>query len=253
MGSGSFYNFSSGDFFNNINAELLIFALTFLLLTALFRWALIRKAMKNNPSTASVVAVCLSLGASYGLMSTGISFAFLEGMQLTPEFLVNVLPWLILLIAAAIIIKWEFGTLLIIFGTILFVSGFFNLIDAKGFGTIGGATIILVGIILRRFIRRRRAYKRINLKDREMYKGNRRANRRPLRNSGGRIRNPRPIRTPRRRTTGRRTTGGRAFGYKAGMRRGGTNTRKHQYVSKLATQRYARKYGTKAAGKRFKT
>jgi len=148
MAYGSMYNFSISDFIYDINPELLIFAATFLIFTAFIRFALLRTILKESQSTASIIAICAGLLASYGLVKSEISFRFLNSINLGPEFLVNVLPWLILLLAAGVIIKWGLGILLIIFGAILAIAGFADLIYARGFGIGVGILLILIGLAL---------------------------------------------------------------------------------------------------------
>ena len=59
---------------------------------------------------------------------------------------------------------------------------------------------------------------------------------RPVGNTGYRRRDP---------------SGGRRFNYGAGMRRGGNKSTRGRFVGKAATERYASRFGNKAARKRF--
>ena len=148
MAYGSLYNFSLSDFIYDVNIELMMFAIIFLIFTALVRYALVKRIMNDNKTSASIIAICVGLLASYGLVKSGISIQWLTAIHISPEFLVNILPWLILLIAAGIVIKWGFGVLLMIFGAILAIAGFSDLIYARAFGIGVGITLFLIGLAL---------------------------------------------------------------------------------------------------------
>jgi hypothetical protein len=176
MAYGSMYNFSIKDFIYNIDIGILLFATTFLIITALVRFALKRSIMKKDNATASVIAVCIGLLTSYGLMKTGLSLKWMTALNISPDFLVQWLPWIVIAIAAFIIFKWGLGVVFLIFGIILFTASIFDLIYAKGFGFVLGVALILIGIKLIRARKRRKLYKGMNLKDREDYKLKRRTN-----------------------------------------------------------------------------
>lgn len=164
--------------FNSINSEILIFAAIFLIFTAIFRFALTKRFMRQDKGTASIIAICLSLLVTYGLTKTRISTKFLDAINLGPEFLVNVLPWLIIILLAAIALKWGVGILVLSLGIISTVAAFGGFVYAKTFLAIVGIILTIAGIFLIRWRNKQRNYQGMNLKDREDYKLKRRANRR---------------------------------------------------------------------------
>jgi len=176
MAYGSFYNFSPRDFIYNIDMNLMLFALTFLIVTALVRFVLVKRLMRDSQTSASVIAICVGLLASYGALKSNITLNFFSAINLTPEFLMKILPWLVLLLAAGIIARWGLGILFVIFGTILAGAGFLDLIFAKGFAIWVGILLLIIGLKLIQIRNRRRRYKNLNAKDREIYKRERRQN-----------------------------------------------------------------------------
>lgn len=163
--------------FNFLNPEIVIFATLFLIFTAIFRFALIKKFMRNDKGTASIIAICLSLLVSYGLMKTPLPEKIFSSLRISPEFLVTILPWLIILILVAIAIKWGLGTLLILLGVISLITGVSGLAYATTFLIVAGIVLTITGILIIRGKNKRGLYKGMNLKDREDYKLKRRANR----------------------------------------------------------------------------
>jgi len=163
--------------FNSFNSEMIIFATIFLLLTFLIKFALTRNFMRNNSGTASIIAICISLLASYGIIKTNFYNNFLASINLDSGFLINVLPLLIIALLILITLKWGLGIVLLILSGIFLVSGFGNFVYSKTFFLIIGFVLAPIGFWLVQFRNRRRRYKRLNAKDREIYKRERRANR----------------------------------------------------------------------------
>jgi hypothetical protein len=158
--------------------EIFLFLTILLIVTAIVKFALARGIMRESKSTASIIAVCIGLLASYGLLKTGLSMKWTEALNFGPNFLVNGLPWIIIILSILIGLKWGLGIVLLIFGSTLFISGFFNLIYAKWFGIIVGIILSLTGLWLIIKRSRQRSFKKMNLRDREDYKIKRRENRR---------------------------------------------------------------------------
>jgi hypothetical protein len=141
---------------NFLNQEIVIFAVLFLIFTALFRFALIKRFMKQDKGTASIIAICLSLLASYGLMRTPLPEKIFSALRISPDFLVNILPWLIIIILIAIAIKWGIGVLILILGGISFIAGITGLAYATTFLVIIGIILAIAGIFLIKWKERKR-------------------------------------------------------------------------------------------------
>jgi len=163
--------------FNFLDTEIIIFATIFLIFTALIRFALAKKIMVESKGTASIIAICISLLASYGLMKTGISLKLANSINLSSGFLINVLPWLIIIILIAISIRWSIGATILSIGVISLVAGISNLLYTTTFLIILGIILIIGGILLIRWKNKRKRYKGMHLKDREIYKRERKGNR----------------------------------------------------------------------------
>jgi len=114
--------------------------------------------MRQDKGTASVIAICLSLLVTYGLTKTNLSTKFLDAINLGPEFITTILPWLILILLAAIALKWGIGILVLSLGIISTVAAFGGFVYAKTFLAIVGIVLTIAGIFLIRWRNKRRNY-----------------------------------------------------------------------------------------------
>jgi hypothetical protein len=243
--SSSYFGFSG--FFSDFRTYI-PFAIAFLIIFYAFNFVLNKMKMKNS----WIIALILSIFSIYGLYISEINLGgFLSRIGFTEDFLFKFGPWILLALIALIVWKWNFGILLMISGIILIVLRIAKVSDYE-LALFLGTLLLLFGLALHRKINRRKAYKSMNLKDREDYKikrGSRRdAQAQKWNNAGRRIGHGLAW-------TGSKFKGSKTkkekFQFRRGMRRGGQTKRRSRFVGKDLVNRYSNIYGSRAAKRRF--
>jgi len=225
---GGYGRFSIGNFFNNIDSSTIILSSLFFIFFALLFYALSR-VFKNpygepNKGIAGTIAFALSMLIIYGIHRSGFSLRDLfYGFGISE----GVLYWIGLIIfiafAALLIKKIRFNGFLMLFGSLfILLTIFTDIFYEEGLVLVIGIILLLIGLWL---------WKR------------RRGPRQP--------REPRPRREPTKRFQPRVRSPRGEFQYTQGMRRGGSKPTKARFVKKDSVERYARRFGRKAAKKRF--
>lgn len=227
---GGYNGFSIENFFNNIDSSTMILGLLFFIFFALLFYALSR-VFKNpygepNKGIAGTIAFALSMLIIYGIHRSGFSLRDLfYGFGISE----GVLYWIGLIIfiafAALLIKKIRFFGFLMVFGLIMIVLTIFTeIFYVKGLPLVIGIILLLIGL----WLWKRRRWPR--------------QPREPRLPREPKVRPPREprVKSPR-----------RGFQYTQGMRRGGSKPTRARFVKKDSVERYAHRFGRKAAKKRF--
>ncbi len=117
----------------------MLLGLSFIIFFVLLNF-LISKTLKGNRSSSTIIALCISLLAVYGLYRINFDLvAMLSSIGLRGDFIYTILP--IILAAGLIFVFWKvgFGRTLLIVGLLLIIASFF-IYDNK--------TLLLIGIAL---------------------------------------------------------------------------------------------------------
>lgn len=131
--SAAFYSF--GDFMDSLDPQIVFLVLSFFILFAILNFSLTRM-FRANPTTGTVVAVCLSLGIVYGFYYWDINVYepfsnFFYGIGVSETALFTIIPWLIL--AGIILMFWKLKSkTFLILGILLTLIGLLGLIEEKG-------------------------------------------------------------------------------------------------------------------------
>jgi len=261
--SAQFYSgyggFSLTNFFDRMNPSTIILVLVFLIFFALIFYAL-SKFFKGpygqpNKGIAGVMAFATTSLIIYGLYRTGFDLgSIFYNLGFSVDFLYPILAIIILVFAILIIRslgrtkKDEFGRrtfslrrglggFFMVFGLfIILLTIFTDIFYEKGITLIIGIVSLVIGLLLWRRRRRRRLPNyQPSPQERERMP--------PMEVLPPSTRRSRPPR--------RRLSLGRKFQYSQGMRRGGLKSTRGKFVSRRATERYARRFGKGAAKKRF--
>ena len=221
---GSYGEFSITDFFSGIDPATITLGLLFLIFFALLFYALSRIFKDSygqpNKAIAGIIAFAIAFLIIYGIYRSGFNLEDLFysfGISSNTFYLI---ASIIIIIGAIFLIKKiKFCGFLIALGLLLILLSIFtDIFYEKTTVFIVGLVLLVIGLFL---WRRRRRYPRPP-------------------------REPRPTREPR--EPGIR---GGGFHYRPLMRRGGLKNTKSRFVSKRAVERYARRFGTEAARRRF--
>jgi hypothetical protein len=145
-----------GDVFYNIDADIMVLGLLFVIFFALINFALYR-ALKDK-GTAGVVSFCVSLLAVYGISRTNWDVSgLLYGIGISENILYTVVPFIIL--AGLIFIFWRLrkslGAAFMLIGIILIVASFFVYEKLLLMGI--GIGLFIIGLFL--WFRKRRLKK----------------------------------------------------------------------------------------------
>lgn len=117
----------------------MLLGLSFIIFFVLLNF-LVSKTLKGNRSSSTIIALCMSLLAVYGLYRINFNLvAMLSSIGLQGDFIYTILP--IILGAGLIFVIWKvgFARTLIIVGLLLIIASFF-IYDNK--------TLLLIGIAL---------------------------------------------------------------------------------------------------------
>jgi membrane protein implicated in regulation of membrane protease activity len=227
--------FSLTNIFYSIDADILAYISLFLIFFALIHWLLKKTMFKDSPGILTVISASSALLAVYGLIRANFSIAGLMSNLNFPPMLQYNLVWIIFLLIFIILwVKKGLGICLMIIGLGLIIIGILKLVYADTEFIVTGIILFILGFIWHRWRKHRKKYKEMSLLDREKYKKER----------GDKIR-------IRRIKFGRRIGNLSSFKYRTGMRRGGKTKRRARFVGKDLANRYARRFGRRAAKKRF--
>lgn len=244
-------NFSLSNLFYSFDVDILAYIAIFFLLFAGITFLLKRTLFKDSRGVLIAISASSSLLAMYGLIRANFSIAELFfKLNLPPELQYN-LAWIIFILVFLILwIKTDLGITLMLTGLMFFLVGALKLVYADLLVEIVGGVMVVAGYFLHKRIVHKRDLKNMNLKDRQEYltarKGLKKARRKEWYERGrrgghklGRI------------LYGKKTSKNSGFKYEAGMRRGGKTKRRSRFLGKKLANRYTKKYGKKAANKRF--
>ena len=150
------------DIFYNLDAELIIFGLIFVLFFAIIRLAL-SKTIKDKGSLG-VISLCIALLSVYGLSKTNLDFpGFFYKIGINNNLLYSVIP--IIILVGTLYMFWKVTARVIFsfFGVLFIIVSFF-LQNAVWLFRIIGIIFLIIGIVLIRREFKRRVDKRIYLR-----------------------------------------------------------------------------------------
>lgn len=145
--------------FSSIDPNTIVFGLLFVIFFVIIQLAL-SKTLKDK-SSASIVALCVSLLAVYGISKTGFDVSgFFNNIGINNDIIYNIIPFIIL--AGLIFLFWKvkLRILMVFLGLGLIIASFFVYSGSKDYFMIGGIVILIFGIILMIAESRRRVKKR---------------------------------------------------------------------------------------------
>lgn len=150
------------DIFYNLDAELIIFGLLFVLFFAVVRLAL-SKSIKDKGSVG-VISLCIALLSIYGLSKTNLDFTgFFYKIGINNNLLYSVIP--IVILVGIVYMFWKVTARVIFsfFGVLLIVGSFF-LQNAIWWFRIIGIIFLIIGLVLISKETRRNVKQRIYLR-----------------------------------------------------------------------------------------
>ena len=150
------------DIFYNLDAELIIFGLIFVLFFAIIRLAL-SKTIKDKGSLG-VISLCIALLSVYGLSKTNLDFpGFFYKIGINNNLLYSVIP--IIILVGTLYMFWKVTARVIFsFFGVLFIVGSFFLHNLVWWFRIIGIIFLIIGIVLIRREAKRRVNQRIYLR-----------------------------------------------------------------------------------------
>ena len=156
VGGGSFRNFSITNLLRNFDTSLIVLALTFLIIF----YALYKTTEKANLITnhAARVAITLiiSIFAIYGIVKSNFQVEnLLYKVGLSQEFLAQIIPWILVALIIIGIIKFGLANLFFITGGIFIAAAIFGLVYEKGISVVIGISLIIIGLIILGWKRKR--------------------------------------------------------------------------------------------------
>ena len=150
------------DIFYNLEAELIIFGLIFVLFFAIIRLALSKTIKDKGP--LGVISLSIALLSVYGLSKTNLDFpGFFYKIGINNNLLYSVIPIIILVGLVYMILAVTARVIFSFFG-VLFIVGSFFLHNLVWWFRIIGIIFLIIGIVLIRREFKRRVDKRIYLR-----------------------------------------------------------------------------------------
>ena len=143
---GSYNSFSLSDLLNNIDSSTMLLGVLFIVSFAFLNFSLL-KIFKDNKATAGIVAFALSLLITYGINKTGFDIEGLfYNIGFSEGFLATIIPLILLGGIIYLGIRFTFGIVLIVSGSLLCMASFTNLIYEKGITLFLGFVFLVIGI-----------------------------------------------------------------------------------------------------------
>ncbi|MBP6857125.1 hypothetical protein KBC25_01740 [Candidatus Pacearchaeota archaeon] len=150
------------DIFYNLDAELIIFGLLFVLFFAIIRLALSKTIKDKGP--LGVISLSIALLSVYGLSKTNLDFpGFFYKIGINNNLLYSVIP--IIILVGTLYMFWKVTARVIFsfFGVLFIIVSFF-LQNAVWLFRIIGIIFLIIGIVLIRREAKRRVNQRIYLR-----------------------------------------------------------------------------------------
>ncbi len=220
-------------FFNAINPEIIVLGAFFFIFFAFINYTLskvFRDRYGNvNVLTSAIISICISILIIY--FGRNVISNLVEGLRLSSAILYVLSGVGVLVILYLLRKSLRFCMILMLVGAgLILVGALTDFFYQKWFVILFGALILIAGLAWC-------LKKKKNILSDALDPNFKRYAESP--------RSPRPTRS-------RKSTSLRRFRYSAGMRRGGLKPTRGRFVGRAATERYARRFGSRTARKRFK-
>jgi hypothetical protein len=144
-----------------LDPSTIILSLLFIIFFVFIQLVLSRSLKDKN--SASIIALCISLLAVYGISKTGFNISeFFYNIGISDNIIYNIIPFIIL--GGLIFLFWKIKlrTIMTVLGLLLIVASFF--VYEKTYVLVAGIIILVIGLFLLWKESRRRAKQRIYLK-----------------------------------------------------------------------------------------
>lgn len=147
---GSYNSFSLSSLLDSIDSSTMLLGITFIVSFAFINFSLSKvfKDQEGNPNkaTAGIVAFAISLLITYGINKTGFDIEGLfYNIGFSEGFLATIIPLILLGGAIYLGIKFSFGMVLIVSGSLFCIVSFTSLIYEKGITLVLGIILLVIG------------------------------------------------------------------------------------------------------------
>src|SRR3989344_2457589 len=149
------------DLLGNIDPNTMVLGLLFIILLVLINFSLM-KFFKKEKTTPTIISLCVSLLAVYGISRTNFDLTgLIYGIGISEETLYLIVPLLILIFLALLFWKVGLSRTFICLGIILIILSFTPLIYEKSTVLIIGGILVVLGSLIWLFKNRRNKKKGI--------------------------------------------------------------------------------------------